>query len=151
MNLQFNIALHALTFLSKHEGKYFSSKQLAELICINSVQLRNVMGILATNDLVISKHGKNGGYTAINGIKELSVAKLYHIFRYVTTDNRIYTGSNDSSCKISKNMQEIMSEYAQAEYDLIGKFYEGVHIKDLLEQVQIKEAEKQVLIDTGRL
>lgn len=148
MNLQFNIALHALTFLSKHEGKSFSSTKLAELICINSVQLRNVMRILAANELVISRHGKNGGYTAVEGTRDVNVSEIYHIFRYVATDSRIYTGSQDSPCKISKNMHEIMENYAEVEYDLIAKYYEGVHIKDLLEQVRVKEANKLALLNS---
>lgn len=146
MNLQFNIALHALTFLSKHEGESYSSTKLAELVCINSVQLRNVMRVLAANKYVISKHGKNGGYTAVEGIGDVKVSDIYHIFRHVATDNHIYTGSQDSPCKISKNMHEIMEDYAEVEYDLIAKFYEDIQIKDLLEQVREREADKQALL-----
>ena len=38
MNLSFNIAIHVLTFLTKHSNERFSSDALAEKVCVNAVQ-----------------------------------------------------------------------------------------------------------------
>ena len=40
MNLEFNIAVHVLSFLTKHKNEKFNSKELAELTCLNPVQLK---------------------------------------------------------------------------------------------------------------
>ena len=42
MNLEFNIAVHVLAFLLAQNEK-FNSKELAELTCLNPVQLRRVV------------------------------------------------------------------------------------------------------------
>ena len=42
MNLEFNIAVHVLSFLTKHSEEQFNSQDLAELTCLNPVQLRRV-------------------------------------------------------------------------------------------------------------
>lgn len=46
MNLEFNIAVHVLTFLNQHKGEVFNSQALAENVCVNPVQLRRVMSKL---------------------------------------------------------------------------------------------------------
>ena len=46
MNLEFNIAIHVLAFLTKHNHQRYHSTALAELTCINPVQLRRVAALL---------------------------------------------------------------------------------------------------------
>lgn len=64
INLEFNIAVHFLVFLTKHADERFSSKALSELICINPVQLRRVTSQLVEHQYVETIRGKYGGYQA---------------------------------------------------------------------------------------
>ena len=64
MNLSFNIAIHVLTFLTKHSNERFSSDALAEKVCVNAVQLRNVARIWKQHDYLDVHGGKAGGYKA---------------------------------------------------------------------------------------
>ncbi|MET3644453.1 DNA-binding IscR family transcriptional regulator [Streptococcus gallinaceus] len=60
-----------MAYLVKHAGESFSSQELAELICVNPVQLRSVMRPLVEHQLVISKKGKFGGYSVDAHIGEI--------------------------------------------------------------------------------
>ena len=51
MNLEFNIAVHVLSFLTKHSEEQFNSQDLAELTCLNPVQLRRVPLHLIINNI----------------------------------------------------------------------------------------------------
>ena len=64
MNLEFNIAVHVLCFLAKHKDKHYSSTELAELTCLNPVQLRRVMSQLNNSNYIQTIRGKHGGYQA---------------------------------------------------------------------------------------
>ena len=66
MNLEFNIAVHVLTFLSKHSSQRFSSVELSSKVCVNPVQLRRVMSKLLEEGYITTQKGKYGGYR-ING------------------------------------------------------------------------------------
>ena len=64
MNLEFNIAVHVLSFLVKHDNQQFSSQSLAKLTCLNPVQLRRVTTVLNQYQFINTSRGKNGGYSA---------------------------------------------------------------------------------------
>lgn len=52
MNLEFNIAIHVLCFLEKHKSERYTSQTLAELTCLNPVQLRRVTNQLSQLDYI---------------------------------------------------------------------------------------------------
>lgn len=54
MNLEFNIAVHVLSFLTKHSEEQFNSQDLAELTCLNPVQLRRVTTTLNNQQYIDS-------------------------------------------------------------------------------------------------
>ena len=58
MNLEFNIAVHVLSFLVKHDNQQFSSQSLAKLTCLNPVQLRRVTTVLNQYQFINTSRGK---------------------------------------------------------------------------------------------
>lgn len=142
MNLYFNMAVHALTYLVKHAGESFSSQELAELICVNPVQLRSVMRPLVEHQLVISKKGKFGGYSVDAHIGEIYLDQIFLLFREVEQDSRIYTGTGESHCEIARNMTKVMKSYAEQEYQALKNLYSGVQLKDVLNKIEAMEAVK---------
>ncbi|WP_018143493.1 RrF2 family transcriptional regulator [Alloscardovia criceti] len=139
MNLQFTIAIHALAYLSKHAGESFSSSQLAELICVNPVQLRRVMRVLCDQGLVESKNGKSGGYTATPLTNDVQLSTLFELLRNHDIDPRILTGTPDSSCEISRNMSSITSALVHEEFKILKNYYSQYTIDDILKTIISKE------------
>ena len=80
MNLEFNIAVHVLCFLAKHKDKHYSSTELAELTCLNPVQLRRVMSQLNNSNYIQTIRGKHGGYQANQHTAAITLAELYSQF-----------------------------------------------------------------------
>ncbi|MDN8894096.1 Rrf2 family transcriptional regulator, partial [Staphylococcus aureus] len=60
MNLEFNIAVHVLAFLTNHHSEKFNSSSLAELTCLNHVQLRRVTTQLVDLKMINTIRGKDG-------------------------------------------------------------------------------------------
>ncbi|OTA27097.1 hypothetical protein B9G54_02330 [Alloscardovia macacae] len=139
MNLSFTIALHALTFLLKHDGECFSSTRLAELMCVNPAQLRAVMKILVAEGYVQSSNGKLGGYSSTARIAETRISEVFDLFRAPTLDSRTLTGKPDSTCEIARNMSSVVSDFAEAEYRLAHEYYTRFSISDILNTIHIKE------------
>ena len=80
MNLEFNIAIHVLTFLTKHKDEKFNSKELAELTCLNPVQLRRVVSVLSDQHYITTMRGKGGGYQSNQHTASVNLATLYQQF-----------------------------------------------------------------------
>lgn len=148
MNLHFNIAIHALTFLLKHKGESISSEKLADLICINPVQLRQVMSILVQNKYVISKKGKFGGYSLSNDIENIKLSSLYELFRNNVLDLRVVTGDEDSDCIVSRNIGQVISYLDDSEHQQLKQFYSKISIEDILNYILEKEGDKKWKIMT---
>lgn len=139
MNLCFNIAIHALTFLVKHADEKFTSEELADLICVNPVQLRNVMRELVAEGYVHSKKGKSGGYSAMPGVDALPLSELFELFRQTPLDNRVITGEPDSHCMIARNIGDYLVDMNDVEHQILKQFYATRTITDVLVDIEAKE------------
>ena len=97
MNLEFNIAVHVLSFLTKHSEEQFNSQDLAELTCLNPVQLRRVTTTLNNQQYIDSIRGKGGGYRANARTPTITLDTLYQLFVLdKLPTQRIFTGSEES-------------------------------------------------------
>ena len=134
LNLQFNMAIHVLTFLSKHEGEHFTSAQIAESVCVNPVQLRRVLSVLNQHDMIISKKGKTGGYCASKDIDNISLGNLFQIFCHPHHAS-VYTGNKDNPCLISRNIETIMSQYDEQIFIETQKYYNQILIRDIKHKI----------------
>ncbi|WP_323704305.1 redox-sensitive transcriptional regulator HypR [Mammaliicoccus sp. Dog046] len=135
MNLEFNIAVHALTFLSKHSTERYSSSELAAKICVNPVQLRRVMSKLLEEGYVITTMGKYGGYSINGNGLTIQLSALFKLFNDQRTYGRIYTGEQESECEISREMTNVMTDYHQQEREVLEKFYQNISIGDVLNKI----------------
>ncbi|MGK9043900.1 redox-sensitive transcriptional regulator HypR [Mammaliicoccus vitulinus] len=144
MNLEFNIAVHVLTFLSKHSSEKFSSVELSSKVCVNPVQLRKVMSKLLEEDYIITQKGKYGGYRINGNVLNTSLSNLFRLFTASKSFGRIYTGSKESDCKISSEMSRVMSNYHQKEFEILETFYKNISIGDILNDILMEEYNEKV-------
>ncbi|MGW7934786.1 redox-sensitive transcriptional regulator HypR [Staphylococcus xylosus] len=135
MNLEFNIAVHLLTFLVKHPGERYSSGELAERICINPVQLRRVTRKLNEQRYLDATRGKFGGYQSNQSTSDVNLADLFVLFNEEKSEGRLFTGDEDSDCEISKEIGHTMSLFHQREQNLLATYYKNITIKDVLKDI----------------
>ncbi len=133
MNLEFNIAVHVLSFLTKHSEEQFNSQDLAELTCLNPVQLRRVTTTLNNQQYIDSIRGKGGGYRANARTPTITLDTLYQLFVLdKLPTQRIFTGSEESHCTISRNIATTMNKYKEQETALALNFYRNLTINDVI-------------------
>lgn len=146
MNLEFNIAVHVLAFLYHHRSERFNSTTLAQLTCLNPVQLRRVTTQLVELQLIDTTKGKDGGYQAHTDTGDITLATLYqHFVLAKSNKQRLFTGSSDSHCVISRNIAHTMADYQQDTQQLILNHYKGITIKQVITDIQKEETQNESL------
>lgn len=138
MNLEFNIAIHVLAFLTKHNHQRYHSTALAELTCINPVQLRRVATLLTYHDYIVTIRGKSGGYQANDMTKHVKLSDLYQYFVLdkQTNQKRIFTGKQSSHCIIARHIADTMTYHQNQEANHILNYYSSITIQDIVHQIQ---------------
>jgi len=144
LNLEFNIAVHVLVFLSRHSYEKFSSTELSKKVCVNPVQLRRVMSQLSESDYITAKKGKYGGYSMKGNVLNASLAELFRLFATNKSFGRIYTGTKESECEISNQMSHVMSEYHYEEFRILEAFYQNISIEDILNKILMEGYNEKV-------
>ncbi|EGQ2671726.1 Rrf2 family transcriptional regulator [Staphylococcus pseudintermedius] len=140
MNLEFNIAVHVLTFLNQHKGEVFNSQALAENVCVNPVQLRRVMSKLQQKGDVKVVRGQKGGYLATKDGLAIKLEPLFRLFNRPENHGRLFTGNHSMHCKISQKIEQVMYGYYLIEQEIIANYYQGQTIGDILNQIREVEA-----------
>lgn len=144
MNLEFNIAVHLLTFLVKHPDERYSSGELAERICVNPVQLRRVTRRLNEQQYLVATRGKFGGYQSNQSTHDVNLADLFVLFNEEKSEGRIFTGNQGSDCEISREIGHTMSQFHQREQDLLEAYYKNIMIKDVLKDILKEDSHETV-------
>lgn len=144
MNLEFNIAVHLLTFLVKHPNERYSSGELAERICVNPVQLRRVTRRLNEQQYLVATRGKFGGYQSNQSTHDVNLADLFVLFNEEKSEGRIFTGNQGSDCEISREIGHTMSQFHQREQDLLEAYYKNITIKDVLKDILKEDSHETV-------
>lgn len=144
MNLEFNIAVHLLTFLVKHPDERYSSGELAERICVNPVQLRRVTRRLNEQQYLVATRGKFGGYQSNQSTHAVNLADLFVLFNEEKSEGRIFTGNQGSDCEISREIGHTMSQFHQREQDLLEAYYKNITIKDVLKDILKEDSHETV-------
>lgn len=144
MNLEFNIAVHLLTFLVKHPDERYSSGELAERICVNPVQLRRVTRRLNEQQYLVATRGKFGGYQSNQSTHDVNLADLFVLFNEEKSEGRIFTGNQGSDCEISREIGHTMSQFHQKEQDLLEAYYKNITIKDVLKDILKEDSHETV-------
>lgn len=102
---EFVIALHALVFLAHTNGS-FSSEELSENLCTNSVRIRKVMSKCKRAGLITTKAGVNGGYSISRPGSEINIKQIYDAVGIPILESKWHSGSVDSECLIASSMAE---------------------------------------------
>ncbi|MEX2949405.1 redox-sensitive transcriptional regulator HypR [Staphylococcus warneri] len=137
MNLAFNIAIHVLAFLAKHNHQRYHSTELAELTCINPVQLRRVAALLTHYGYINTILGNGGGYQANDITNHVKLSDLYQSFVLDkrTNQKRIFTGNQSSHCVIARHIEDTMTYHHNQEDKHILNYYSSITIQDIIQQI----------------
>src|SRR5699024_12777726 len=119
MNLEFNIAVHLLSFLVKHFDERFNSTELAERICVNPVQLRRVTRKLNQYQYLETSRGKVGRHRANITTARVNLAELFILFNEDIAEGRIYTEDESSNCEISREIGDTKPKVYKKEQERV--------------------------------
>lgn len=85
-----------MTFLAKYSDEWITSGHLARSVNINPVLIRKEIAVLKSNNLIISKEGKNGG---LKLARPASKIKLSDVFCAVKGKDHILEFSKNEGSK----------------------------------------------------
>jgi len=92
-----------------------------------------VTTVLNQYQFIKTSRGKNGGYSANHSTASIKLSVLYRIFVLEKdSQQRIFTGHEQSDCEISRNIAKTMSHYNQKEHRVILNFYDTLTINDVI-------------------
>lgn len=97
------------------------------------MQLRRVTTTLNNQQYIDSIRGKGGGYRANARTPTITLDTLYQLFVLdKLPTQRIFTGSEESYCTISRNIATTMNKYKEQETALALNFYRNLTINDVI-------------------
>lgn len=148
MNSDFCVAVHGLVFL-KHRGCTISSEDLAENICTNPARVRKVMAKLKKADLVQTKEGKVGGYTAVEQADDITLYRVAEALdiRFVEASWR--SGDSDMNCMIASGMADVMDEIYLNLNDMCLDKLKAITIGEIEQKLVDIRAQKQTKAAVG--
>lgn len=100
---RFLIATHALVMLA-HKQTQLSSTEIAENICVNPVQVRQVLRDLVQSQLVVSQQGRQGGIQLAKPAEDITLADVARSTHTDFLPGSWFTGDQDQECLISSGM-----------------------------------------------
>lgn len=108
MNSDFNIAVHALVYLS-HKGQLLSSETLAENICTNPARVRKVLAKLKRADLVLTREGRaNGGCAIAKDPEEITLRQVSEALSTCFVSTSWRSGDPEMKCLVASGMAQLM-------------------------------------------
>lgn len=107
MTGEFAIAVHALTFLDRHEGA-ISSAKLAENVCTNPARVRKVMSKLKKAGLVIAEQRNDGGYRPAREARGVTLAEIASALDESMIGPVWRSGDVDMDCEVASGMADVM-------------------------------------------
>lgn len=136
MKNDFSVATHCLVFLAHHPNQRFSSSQLAENVCTNSVTIRRVLGSLHKKNLVDVVNGPKGGYSLVMDPSAIRLGDLYCYVGADTATAKQYTGSVDIDCLVSSNMGKVMQNLSEELIQEQIRYLNTKTVADIHEQIK---------------
>lgn len=139
---RFLIATHALVMLA-HKQTQLSSTEIAENICVNPVQVRQVLRNLVQSELVVSQQGRQGGIQLARPAEDITLADVARATRTDFLPGNWFTGDQDQQCLISSGMGLFAQELHTDLLDAVFERLEDITIASIeskLVQVSCAEA-----------
>jgi DNA-binding IscR family transcriptional regulator len=122
MNGRFPIAMHIMTLLCAADD-LLSSDYMAGSINVNPVLVRKELSNLIKHQLIISREGKNGGYTLSKPAADISLASIYHAVKQGNVLGQAKNQPNPA-CPIGKqindHLKSLDNEIEQAMLNKLG-------------------------------
>ena len=109
MNGTFNLAVHALVYLS-HCNCSLSSEKLAENICTNPARVRKIMAGLKKAGMVETHEGQDGGYRMTGNPEEVTLEQVAEAVETEFVNCRWHSGNLEKDCRISAGFGDAMEE-----------------------------------------
>ena len=109
MTSDFNVAVHALVYLS-HRGGTLSSEELAQNICTNAARVRKVLSKLKKAGLVETKEGADGGYLFDRDAGEVTLRQIGEALDCCFVSANWRSGDTDLPCLVASGMGRIMDD-----------------------------------------
>lgn len=135
MNSDFNIAVHALVYLS-HKGQVLSSEVLAENICTNPARVRKVMSKLSKAGLVSTREGRaNGGCAIARPAREITLNEVCRALDTCFVATAWKSGDPHMECLVASGMARLMD-------GLYGQL--DRRCKEYLDHVTVGDLERQI-------
>lgn len=141
MKLDFSVAVHSLLYLEQKQPEKVTSAQLADLMAINAVVIRNTLSLLHKKGYIKGTVGKHGGYTLSKAFDEINVGELYDLtIPPILSYARFITGDVDSANikdeTIAANMSETLTDLFTLADDHYRAFYHQFSMTDLKQDLQ---------------
>lgn len=109
MTGEFNIAVHALVFLS-HTGESVSSEELSKNICTNPARVRKIMAKLKKAKLIATREGKKGGYKFELDPKKVTLDRVIEAIDTDPIEVSWRSGDHDMDCMVASGMADAMDK-----------------------------------------
>ena len=153
MSSNFCVAVHGLVYLYHSRGTV-SSEELAKHICTNPARVRKVMLMLKKQGLVLTREGKDGGYSCISEaggitLKHVAEATEMH-FAEGFRGGRGCLGMNgdpvplpgleemDMDCLNASGMAQVMQELYEQMDALCMERLSRITVADLERRLKLK-------------
>lgn len=136
MKLDFSVAVHSLLYLEEKRPQRVTSAELANLMSVNAVVIRNTLSLLHKKGYIKGTVGKNGGYHLSRSFDDINVGDLYDLtIPPILSYARFITGSpDDHSIKdqdMAANMSETLTDLFTLADNHYREFYHQFTMMDL--------------------
>lgn len=114
MNSDFNIAVHALVYLS-HKAQTLSSQALAENICANPARVRKVLAKLSRAGLIQTREGRShGGCSLARPAQTINLRQVGDAVDTCFVSTRWKSGDPNMECLVASGMSSLLDHlYSQ--------------------------------------
>lgn len=136
MKLDFSVAVHSLLYLEEKSPQRVTSSELAGLMSVNAVVIRNTLSLLHKKGYIKGAVGKNGGYRLSRSFDDINVGDLYDLtIPPILSYARFITGgTSEQGIKdqdVSDNMSETLTDLFTLADNHYREFYHQFTMMDL--------------------
>lgn len=138
MNTRFVIAIHTLLQLTLAENPPVRSEKIAASVDSNPAFIRQILGKLREEELVVARRGPNGGYSLAREPEKISLLDAYQA---LAIDQIIQFPEYDPhpNCPIGNNLRPTLYDALIPAEDAVIDAFEVTTIDQLAEEVQTRE------------
>lgn len=134
MTSEFNIAIHALVFLSR-KATTVPSEELSKNICTNPARVRKIMAKLKKAGIVETKEGTDGGYYFNKDTKNVTLNQIGQALEITYVCASWHSGDTDKKCLIASGMADVMDGIYANMSSSCANYLETISIDDIDQKI----------------